>query len=103
MRTFEEILEVAKPELARWLATNPRVFASRVVTITDVDGVAVRVFSGTLEVASTQMSTLLGVELSEKLRDRMTASESPVIIVRANGAVGLETFAWAKALGGGGA
>jgi hypothetical protein len=98
VRTYSEILEVAKPLLATWLATDPRVFAERVVTITD-DLEAVRVFSDTLDQASAMMRRH-GFELSDKLRDRMTASESPVVIVRADFAVGLETFRWAAVLGG---
>lgn len=94
MRTWQEILDVAKPELARWLATNPRVFANRVITITDVmESGTVRVFSGTLEQVPASMASL-----GNRLRARMTPDASPVIIVRANGDVGLETFFWTRAL-----
>lgn len=103
--TPEAILEAARPELARWLATNPRVFASRAITITHTDGEPIRVFSGLVDDTIAKLRKACranGVELaraiSDGIRSRTTSEASAVVIVTADLAVHLETFSWARAL-----
>lgn len=89
---------MATQELARWLVTNPRVFASNVVTITDVDGASVRVFAGDVVGAIATMRKL-GANLDPALvRQHMSATTSAILVVTADAQISIARFPWAEVL-----
>lgn len=101
MISADEILELSRTELARWLVTNPRVFAGNVIIIThDAVSDSIRLFAGDLPgtIASLRKQ---GAEINETgVAERMGATTSPVIVVTSDGSLWLETLDWGKALAG---
>lgn len=99
-RSADEVLELAKPELVKWLRRELHVFAANVnvVTITDVVGGEIRTFVRDVEPSIAILRKHAPDLDAATVRKHMTPTTCAVLVVTADGAVMLYAWEWANDL-----